>query len=155
MAEAVGLAASIGGLVTIASEVCKLCHNYFSEVIDARKDVEQLVSEISSLTNLLERFQTPAEAGRVSQSPGSGPVSKLVRECTEVSEMLEKLQSELQRQLNKQSDNKFRNLVGSLKARLKWPFKKNDTQERIQKIERLKGTLTLELQLWVARTPSP
>ena len=147
MAEAVGLAASIGGLATIASEVSKLCHIYFSEVMNARKDVEKLVSEISSLASLLERLSTPAEAGRVS---GSGSVSQLVRECTEISEMLEKLQSELQCQLNKQSDNKFRNLVGSLKARLKWPFKKMDTQERIQKIERLKGTFTLELHLWVA-----
>ena len=150
MAEAVGLAASIGGLATIASEVSKLCYSYFGDVVNARKDVEQLASEISSLASLLERLSTPAEASRVSQASDSGPASQLVRECTKMSEMLKKFQDELQCQLNKRSGSKLRNLASSTKARLKWPFRKKDTQERIQKIERLKETFALELQLWVA-----
>ena len=154
MAGAVGLAASIGGLATIASEVSKLCYSYLGEVVNARKDVEQLASEISSLANLLERLSTPAEASRVLQASGSGPASQLVHECTEMSEMLKKFQDELQCQLNKQSGSKLRNLARSAKARLKWPFRKKDTQERIQKIERLKATFGLELQLWVAHISS-
>ena len=148
--EVVGLAASIGGLATIASQVSKLCHNYISEVVDAREDIERLASEISSLTSVLERFSTPAEAGRVSQALGSGLVSELERECTEMSDMLKKLQVKIQGQLNEQSNGKIRKFIGSFKTRLKWPFEKKDTQERIQKIERLKGTFNLALQLWVA-----
>ena len=155
MAEAVGLAASIGGLANIASEVSKLCYSYFGEVVNARKDVEQLFSEISSLASLLERHSTPAEASRVSQVSGSGPASQLVRECTEVSEMLKKFQGKLQCQLDKPSGNKLQELASSAKARLKWPFRKKDTQERIQKIERLKATFALKLQLWVAHIFSP
>ena len=146
MADPVGLAASIIGLVAVASEVSKLCYNYFSEVTNAREDVAQLISEISSLASLLEPLSTPAEASKISQSDPH-LMSRLVRQCTE---MLEHLQAELQCQLNKQSDSRTRNLVGSLKTSLKWPFKKEDTQSRIQKIERLKTTVTLKLQLWVA-----
>ena len=145
MAEAVGLAASIVGLITIASKVTKLC-SYFSEATNAREDIKQLISEVSSLADLLEPLSAPAEASRISQSPDSDSMSQLVNQFTEI---LEQLQGELQAQVKK-SDSKTRNLVGSLKTSLKWPFKKEDTRDRIQKIERLKTALSLKLQLWVA-----
>ena len=56
MAEAVGLAASIGGLVGIASQVCRLSYNYYSEVMNAQADIQQLVSEISSWLGCLSHF---------------------------------------------------------------------------------------------------
>ena len=107
----------------------------------------QLVSKISSLASLLEPFSTPAEASKIPQTSDSDSMSQLVHQCTEV---LEQLQGELQCQLNKQSDRKTRDFVGCLKISPKWPFKKEGTQKRIQKIEQLKTTVTLKLQLWVA-----
>ena len=147
MADPVGLAASIVGLIAVASKVSKLCYDYCNEATSVRGDIVQLVSEISSLASLLEPFTTPAEASRISQTSDSDSMSQLVHQCTEV---LNQLQGELQCQLNKQSDRKKRDFVGSLKISLQWPFKKEDTQRRIQKIERLKTTVTLKLQLWVA-----
>ena len=144
-AEVVGLAATIAGLASVASKASKFCYDHYSEVINYQEDIEQLASEISSLASLLGPLSTPAEASKISQT-GSDLISQLVHECAE---MLEQLQGELHCQLNKQSDSKYRNL-GSLKFRLKWPFKKEDTQERIHTIERLKAAVTLELQLWVA-----
>ena len=141
-----GLAASIIGLVAVASKVSKLCYSYCSEVMNAREDIQQLVSEVSSLASLLQPLSTPAEARKFLQTSDSDPISQIVHQCTEV---LEQLQGELQSQLNKQSDSKTRKLVGSVKISLKWPFKKEDTQTRIQKIERLKTTVTLKLQLCV------
>ena len=139
MAEAVGLAASIAGLIAIASQISKLCYNNFSEAINAREDMVQLVSEISSLASLLEPLSTPAEASRISQA-ASGSMSQMVDQCTE---MLEQLRGELQRKLNKQSDSRAQNI----RISLKWPFKKEDTQSQIQKIERMKTAITLKLQL--------
>ena len=57
MAEAVGLAASIAGLVGVALKVFGLCHEYFGEAMNAQEDIKQLVSEISSLASYLSRFQ--------------------------------------------------------------------------------------------------
>ena len=143
MAEAVGLAASIGGLVGIASQVCKLCHNYYSEVMNAQADIQQFVSEISSLAGLLEPLSTPAQANKISPVSDSVPIWQLVHQCKE---MLEKFQGELelQRQPKKLSDSiaqKFQ------MTSLKWPFKKEDTQKGIQQTERLKSTVTLKLQM--------
>ena len=143
MAEAVGLAASIGGLVVIASKVSMLCYNYFSDVMDAREDIQQLVSEISSLANLLEPLSTPAQASKIFRTSDSDSILQLVQQCKE---MLEKLQGELelQRQPNKLSDRIAQKLR---MTSLRWPFKKEDTRKGIQQIERLKSTVVLKLQV--------
>ena len=147
MAEAVGLAASIVGLAAAAVKVSKFYYDYCSEAMNAREDIKQLVSEISSLASLLEPLSTPADASKILLTSDSDPMSQLVRECKEV---LDQLQGDLQGQINKQSDSKLRNRMESLKINLKLPFKKADTQKRIEKIERLKTAVTLKLQLWVA-----
>ena len=141
--DAVGLAASIGGLLGIASKVSLLCYSYFSEVMNAQEDIQQLVSEISSLAELLEPLSTPAQAGKISRTLDSDSILQLVQQCKD---MLEKLQGELEIQCH---PNK---LSGRIAQRLrmtslKWPFKKVDTQKGIQQIERLKSTVALKLQM--------
>ena len=140
MAEAVGLAASIAGLITIALKISELC-DYYSEATNAREDMQQLISEISSLASMLEPLSTPAEARKFSQT-ASDSMSQLVDQCTE---MLEQLEDELRHKLNKQTDSKTQNV----RVSLKWPFKKEDTWVRIRKVERMKIALILKLQLWV------
>ena len=143
MADVVGLAASIVGLAAAALKVSKLCHDYHDEAMNAREDIKQLVSEISSLASLLGPLSLLAQDSRISQASDSDLISQLVHQCSEIEQLL----GELQRQLNKQSDSKVRNRMQSLKTSLKWPFQKEETQNRIQKIERLVTTVTLKLQL--------
>ena len=140
MAEAAGLAASIGGLATIASQVCKLCYDYFSDVVNAQADIKQFVSELSSLAKLLEPL---SQGSRISPTSDSDSILQLLQQCKE---MLEKLQGELelQRQRNKLSDR----IAQKLRiTSLKWPFKKEETQKGIQQIERLKATVGLKLHM--------
>ena len=75
MAEAVGLAASIGGLATIASQVCKLCYGYFSDVVNAQPDIKQFVSELSSLAKLLEPL---SQGSRISPTSDSDTILQLL-----------------------------------------------------------------------------
>ena len=90
--EAVGLADSIGGLVCIASQVCRLCYNYFSEVMNAQADIKQFVSELSSLAKLLEPL---SQGSRISPTSDSDTILQLLQQCKE---MLEELQGELELQ---------------------------------------------------------
>ena len=152
MAEAaVGLAASIGGLVCIALKVSKLCYNHYGEVMNAQEDIKQLATEISSLSRLLEPLSEPSEASKISQAldSDSDSISELVRQCTE---MLAELQCKLQHlaDTGRQPHSKtqrFLSFLGASKGSLKWPFKKEGTLERIQKIERLKSAVALKLQM--------
>ena len=68
----------------------------------------------------------------------------------EFREILEHLERRLPRQVSEQSDSKTPSDMRSLKNRLLWPFKKEDTQKQIQKIEWMKTTIAVKLQLWVA-----
>ena len=147
MADVVGLVASITGIVGIAAKVCKLCYGYYGEVKDAREDIDRLTTEISTLADLLQPLSTPAEASKIPQTPDSESMSQLVHQFTKI---LKQLQDELQPQIDKQSDGRIRKAIGSAKTRLMWPFKKEDNQRRIQGIERLKTSVILKLQLWVA-----
>ena len=146
MAEAVGLAASIVGLVSFAGNVSRLC-GYYGEAKNAREDIKKLAAEISSLAELLEQLSTTAEVRDASQTPGSDWMSQLVHEFREI---LQEIQSKLPSQISEQSGSRTRIVVGSLKTSLIWPFKKEATQGQIQKIERMKTSIALKLQLWVA-----
>lgn len=152
MAEAVGLAASIVGLTACAFKIAKLCYGCYGKVKGVPEDIKQLADEISSLADLLRPFSTPAGASKISDPD---LVSRSVGEIMGIlEELLEELQDELQG-LTKHSDSSTRNLIRRLKTSLKQAFKKEDTQNRIRKIEKLKAGLSLTLQLWVAHILRP
>ena len=111
--------------------------------MNAQEDIQQLVSEISSLAKLLEPLSTPAQASKISPTADSNSILQLVQQCKE---MLDKLRGklELQRKPNKQPDRVAQKFQ---MTSLKWPFKKEDTQNGIQQIERLKSTIVLKLQM--------
>lgn len=139
MAEAVGIAASSVGLIGFAAQVTKLMYGYYDEAKNAREDIKQLADEISSLAGLLEPLSTTAGASKILKTSDSDRISQLVHEFRKI---LEKLCAEL---------DKTR--LRSIKTKLIWPFKKEDTQMRIQRIERLKTTVTVKLQLCVTHAP--
>ena len=82
----------------------------------------------------------------MSQTSDPELISQLVHQCTEMEQLLD----ELQCQFNKQSDSKSRNRMQSSKISLKWPLQKEDTENRVRKVERLETIIILKLQLWVA-----
>lgn len=137
MAEALGIAGSIVSLVDLAAKVSKFLY----EAKNTREDAKKLADEILTLSGLLEPLSTTAKASQILQSSDSDRMSQLVHDFRAI---LEQLQGELDR-------TRWR----SLKAKFTWPFKKEDTQSQIQKIERMKATLTLKLQLYVAHIFSP
>ena len=140
-AETVGLAASIVGLVVLAREVSKLLYGYHG---DALEDINQLASKISLLAGLLEPLSTVAEASRVLQTPDPEWMPQFVHEFWEI---LAHLKGQLPHQISEHSDSPTQRVMRSLKTRLLWPFTKEEIQNQIQKIERLKATIILRLQL--------
>lgn len=53
MAEALGVTASIAGLVSLADTVVRLGYKYIRDVKDAEKSVQYLVDEVNSLAGVL------------------------------------------------------------------------------------------------------
>lgn len=131
MAEVLGVAGSIVSLVGLAAKVSKLLR----EAKNAREDAKQLADEISSLSSLLGPLSTTAEASQILRTSDSDRISQLVHDFREI---LEQLQGKL-------DGTRWR----SLKAKITWPFKKEDILSQIQKIERMKATIGLGLQVYV------
>lgn len=143
MAEAVGLAGSIAGLVTIAFQVSKAGYEYIGSVKNAQADVKELFNEISSLKKILEPLQKPEEASKLADTPESDPAAPLLAECER---FLVKLNDGLQ------PKGRSQRLFGTLrlsKNSLKWPFKEKETRKGLDMIQRLKGTVVLKLQMSV------
>ena len=146
MADYASLVLGIPGLVAVALQVAASSYNHFSEAVSAREDIQKLVSEASLLAEMLEPLSTLSQASQISETSHSDSIRQLVQQCTQ---LRENLQGDLQ-QLSGSKTERFLNSVGSSEGSLRWPFKKEGIQERIEEIERLKKAVSLVLQMCVA-----
>lgn len=54
MAEAIGLAASLGGLISLGLSVCDGLVSYYSSYKSAETDIQLLCEEVNNLTQILQ-----------------------------------------------------------------------------------------------------
>lgn len=143
MAEAVGLCASIAGLATLAFQISKVGYEYINGVQNARSDIKQLVEEVTNLGKLLEQLQHMEEAGDLADTSASDPLSLLQTECKQ---FLIPLKAKIGGSPKKRSSRTL-SMLGISKSNLKWPFKENETRKEIERIERLKSTVSMRMQM--------
>lgn len=137
--DGLSTAASIIAVIQIAGQVIDLCHTYYSEVKDARTDIERLRGEMTSLQDVLSKLRDLAKA------PGStdlsifsllnqpdGPVQRCL---TDSIALVAKLNPG-------QGKGKMRQF--GLRA-LKWPFSSKEIDKAITSIGRHKATFNLAL----------
>ena len=132
MAEATGLAASIGTLLQLSRQVV----GYIKNTAGANKEKEGLLKEVTATTDLLDALERKAkspEQSKVTESldkPG-GPLELLAT-------ALGALESKL-----RPSDNPFIKVT----KRWVWHFQKDEFTEILSKIERSKSSLSIALHL--------
>jgi hypothetical protein len=133
MAEPVGVAASVAGLVSIAIQLSQISYQYVSSVKGSSKAWSGYIQELSTLTSVLLKFQRACEAAGaqdlagVISAPGLSPQS--IRDCHKE---LEDLKSALSEKLQK------RGLRGRLEM-LSWPFSESDTEAKVLMLHRISG----------------
>ncbi|KAG5657930.1 hypothetical protein KAF25_007963 [Fusarium avenaceum] len=138
--EAVSLAASIAGLVTLADLVFRAAVKYHKSVKDAPKEVKALVDEVKDLSLLLHNLSLveyglttqPDPAAQANTRP---PKPLHLQQCQN---LLRRLQSGL-------PDLETGSGLQKLQGRLKWPFSISDTKEMLQAIGRHKQTINIAL----------
>ncbi|KAI6765521.1 hypothetical protein HG530_006591 [Fusarium avenaceum] len=138
--EAVSLAASIAGLVTLADLVFRAAVKYHKSVKDAPKEVKALVDEVKDLSVLLHNLSLveyglatqPDPAAQANTRP---PKPLHLQQCQN---LLRRLQSGL-------PDLETGSGLQKLQGRLKWPFSISDTKEMLQAIGRHKQTINIAL----------
>jgi hypothetical protein len=134
--EAVGLAASIGSLATIALQVSKVGYEYINGVKNARADIKQLVDEIASVEKLLEQLHNLYKADKIDDI---NSFSQLVADFKPfLCQLGDQLRSEPKRRFWERRE---------ISKSLKWPFKEKETRQRIERTGRWKSDIILQLQM--------
>lgn len=136
--DGVSAAASVFALIEISLKVVSLCAEYYSNVQNAKNDIDRVRLEIEAFLDVLRSLHKLAENPRTAAILASPSLSASIKQCRSD---LEKLQSKL-------DPGRRRKAMSSLGVRaLKWPFENKDVQQLMGTLERYKSTFTLKLNL--------
>ncbi|PVH67497.1 hypothetical protein DL98DRAFT_296048, partial [Cadophora sp. DSE1049] len=133
------VAASVIAVIDISAKIFELCQTYFSEVKEARKDIQRLRDGVTSLQDVMTDVRDLAEDSNLSGrsvfsrlNQHDGPVQQCERDLRRLLVQLEPGEGE----------GKMRRF--GLRA-FKWPFSSKDVDKRLQIINEHKATFTLAL----------
>ncbi|KAH7002610.1 ankyrin repeat-containing domain protein [Ilyonectria destructans] len=138
MAEAVGLAASIAGLVQLTGAVFKLVTKFCKEAKDAPAKVQDLATQTRELAGVLENLRLLASSLETRDSNCSLKMQHLdacAQTLGTISSKLEKAQA----------DFDSGKAVRTFSRRLKWPFSLSDTKDLAADLASHRATLHLAL----------
>jgi hypothetical protein len=137
--DGLSVAASIIAVIQISGQVIDLCHTYYSEVKEARTDIQRLRDEMTSLRDVLSKLADLAKAfgstelsifGLLNQP--DGPVQQCLTDSIA-------LVAKLNPGPGKDKMRQF-----GWRA-LRWPFSSKDVDKAITAIGRHKSTFNLAL----------
>ncbi|KAM0545371.1 hypothetical protein ACHAPJ_011355 [Fusarium lateritium] len=138
MAEAVGLAASIAGLVQLTGSVFKLVTKFCKEAKDAPSKAQELATQASELAGILENLRLLATSQESRDSDCSLKMQYL-ESCQQTLDgihgKLDKVQADFE---SGKSTRRFSRL-------LKWPFSLSDTKDLVADLANHRANLHLAL----------
>ncbi|KAH6716392.1 hypothetical protein BKA61DRAFT_342569 [Leptodontidium sp. MPI-SDFR-AT-0119] len=134
MAEVLGVAASVAGLITIADMVVGRGRAFIKDVKDAGETVEKLILEVTLLFGFLHSLRYVVD--RLEAASNVDPKMQIhwIEPCYQT---LLKIQGHLQKAMAGDSMTRT--------EKLKWPLRKSATSELLKEIERHKSNITMAL----------
>ena len=134
--DPVSIAGTLIAIIQISGKVVSLCYEYRRNVKNASAEISQLLEEVTSVRDVVERLHTVADAGEESgelqASDGIAERDTLLVRCLHE---MQSLKAKLK--LGKGVKGKSKLLV--------WPLKKKEVYESLATIGRIKATLQLAL----------
>jgi hypothetical protein len=137
--DGLSAAASAIAVVQIASQVFDLCRTYYINVKNARRDIERLRSEITSLQDVLSNVIDLADDSGPSPSRVLGLLNQKHGPIQQCQQELEDLAARLELREDKSRMREF-----GLRA-LKWPLSVKEVDNILVAIGRHKTSFTLAL----------
>ncbi len=130
MAEALGIASGIAGLVSLTVEVYGISYKYISGVHDASSSARRFLKELKDLQRVLGHVQRTAK-GINEEVIFSNASSCLlsIEKSNEYVKLLEKVRNKLKQQ---ETSSSLRNIVKALT----WPFSEKETLDLTQSLHR-------------------
>ena len=132
--DGLSAAASVFAVIEISVKLVALCRNCFSEVKEAKKDIQRFRNEVTTLENILIDLRDLVD------TPDGTKLPILDTSLKQCQSTLEELVRKLEKAAGK---DKMMNQFGW--RALKWPFNSKDIQKAIETIERHKNMFNLAL----------
>lgn len=131
-----GTAIAVG---QVSAKVLSLIWRYYSDVKDAKNDIQRLVGELQDLRNVFQKCEEVIQKSSLATKPSaSAPLNNTTEQALSDVKVLEG-------KLDPGTGKKTMNRLG-VRA-LKWPFEKDEVDEWIAKFERHKTLLNLALSM--------
>ncbi|ESZ94302.1 hypothetical protein SBOR_5298 [Sclerotinia borealis F-4128] len=135
MAEVLGIASGIAGLVSLCDTIVRLGYKYIRDVKDAEKSVQSLVDEVNNLAGVLHSLNNVVQELEVADSTTYG--SSKIQHINSCQKTLEKINRQLESAIPE---------VKTFSQRLKLPLKKGTIAELLKEIQSYKSTMTMAMQ---------
>jgi hypothetical protein len=135
MADVLGVAASVAGLMTIADSIVRKGFKFIKDVKEAEKSVERLVEEVNNLSGVLHSLINVVE--RLEEDGGTVDPSVQIHYIESCYKTLMRIQDYF--------DKAIPAAPLSRGEKLKWPLKKTHTKELLDEIGRHKATMSLAM----------
>lgn len=143
--DPISISATMSGLVIAIEQIVGLIYKYGKGVRDARKEINQLCSELFALKAALEHIKMSTEStldiGEDDISDSSTLCDSTLFGTLEFQNMLsttESLLTDLAKRLDRAPGR-----LNSVLHNLTWPLKKDDIKSEVQRLERLKSYFIL------------
>lgn len=134
MTDTIGVAESLGGLITIADIIVRNGYKYFKEVKDAEKTVKKLIKEVNNLSGVLHSLRNVVEELESDSNFDPSTQIHYVESCQQT---LSKIQDHFEKAVPSTPLSRTNRMV--------WPLKASQTRELLLEIERHKATMILAM----------
>ncbi|KAJ2931455.1 hypothetical protein H1R20_g5590, partial [Candolleomyces eurysporus] len=134
MAEVIGTASAIAGLLTLAGQIAKFSYTYLSDFQNASKTQRSYLLEISALSDVLLQVESILESeDQTFLSSVASQLSGMVEKCRKE---LEDLKNELETRVVKEYGRFKRFQSDAI-----WPFKEKEIKSHIDSIHRFRNLI--------------
>jgi hypothetical protein len=127
MAEIIGLASAVAGLVTLVGQVTTLSYIFLSDIRGASKSQKRYLQEISALTEILLRMEQALEVQELGAVRPSSIPNNAFQDCQE---LLRSVKTSLENATESSSR------IDRLKSSLKWPFDEKEVKKLVDMLHR-------------------
>ena len=134
--DPVSVIATISGLAITIEQIVAAIYRYGKGVNDAKKETNQLCSELFALKGALEHVRMNLQDAEASSTSAPASLSAPIIGTTEFSNMLDTTESALGDLLRRLEKPQGR--INTALNRLTWPLKKDDIRDETQRLDRLK-----------------
>ncbi|KAK8055165.1 ankyrin [Apiospora rasikravindrae] len=138
MADPLSIAASIAGLASLAAGAFKTLNDYRAAVRDAPRDVDNLATELRTLSGMLRNLELLASS---LQPKGETKVYLHESQITPIAELIRCIDIKLDKAQNDFRATRFKGTFRSLR----WPFSASEVEKMVEQLRTYKATIILAL----------